>query len=186
VLFAPLSSPSTLSRRFKTIPPQCAMHVCSILPLLLHTALIILAGGGAGATLLETPFPTTTTRHPPVPCGRADINTFYGPVASWIRNGNESSVRRWPWTVYLRNHRGSTLCTGSVVSPWHVLTAAHCLCGVGPIERCAGADLYLNATAPRREGGMLQQSSEVHVPPHSTAPPTGVERSTAVWTILPW
>ena len=48
-----------------------------------------------------------------------------------IVNGVVTEVNEYPWMVYLD---GPFYCGGSVISPHHVLTAAHCTTGTSPSE----------------------------------------------------
>ncbi len=45
--------------------------------------------------------------------------------SSAVVGGSRANLDQWGFTVALR-HKKQLLCTGSVISPFHVLTAAHC------------------------------------------------------------
>jgi hypothetical protein len=49
--------------------------------------------------------------------------------ASGVVGGNEASVQSAPWAVSIRQatRSGALLCSGAVLDPLHVLTAAHCV-----------------------------------------------------------
>lgn len=44
-----------------------------------------------------------------------------------IIGGQEAPVGKWPWMVYVRETRYNSFCGGSLIHPYWVLTAAHCL-----------------------------------------------------------
>lgn len=44
-----------------------------------------------------------------------------------IVGGQEAPVGKWPWMVYIRETRDDSFCGGSLIHPYWVLTAAHCL-----------------------------------------------------------
>ncbi|KAL9986059.1 hypothetical protein ACROYT_G000125 [Oculina patagonica] len=56
---------------------------------------------------------------------------FCGSRTSMTRivGGTEAPVNSWPWQVMLRHTHGSQFCGGSLVDPYWVVTAAHCLPG---------------------------------------------------------
>ena len=49
--------------------------------------------------------------------------------ASTVLGGSAIQIQAAPWTVFVEQDAGTTLylCTGSVIDPSHILTAAHCL-----------------------------------------------------------
>ncbi|KAL9986057.1 hypothetical protein ACROYT_G000123 [Oculina patagonica] len=62
----------------------------------------------------------TTTKE--VTCGfRPPINRIVG--------GTEAPVNSWPWQVMVTDNSGNQFCGGSLVDPYWVVTAAHCLVG---------------------------------------------------------
>ena len=44
-----------------------------------------------------------------------------------IVGGEESSKNHWPWTAALLDEKKKVFCGGSLIEPYHILTAAHCL-----------------------------------------------------------
>ena len=44
-----------------------------------------------------------------------------------IVGGHEASVNSWPWQVQLRTPSGFPFCGGSLVDPFWVVSAAHCV-----------------------------------------------------------
>ena len=53
------------------------------------------------------------------------------PIASFSRivGGSVAPVNSWPWQVMLTNNDGNHFCGGSLVDPYWVVTAAHCMVG---------------------------------------------------------
>ena len=47
-------------------------------------------------------------------------------VASAIVGGQETNPNEYPWNIILYRN-GSFYCTGTIISPWSVLTAADCV-----------------------------------------------------------
>ena len=44
-----------------------------------------------------------------------------------IVGGEESGKNHWPWTAALLDKKNKVFCGGSLIEPFHILTAAHCL-----------------------------------------------------------
>ena len=54
-------------------------------------------------------------------------------ATSQIVDGSVARVNSWPWQVMLIRTSGSRLfCGGSLVDPYWVVTAAHCVSGKSP------------------------------------------------------
>merc|ERR1712223_1753147 len=43
-----------------------------------------------------------------------------------VAGGSDAQKNAWPWVVMLMN-RGRQFCDGSIIDPYHILTAAHCV-----------------------------------------------------------
>ncbi|XP_066976810.1 venom protease-like [Macrobrachium rosenbergii] len=63
-------------------------------------------------------------------CGHRSGNTSR-PIRSDVVGGKEASPNSWPWMAVLGrfDRRGEVtwFCSGTLISPWFVLTAAHCV-----------------------------------------------------------
>ena len=44
-----------------------------------------------------------------------------------IVGGHEAAVNSWPWQVQLRSTNGFPFCGGSLIDPYWVVSATHCL-----------------------------------------------------------
>ncbi|CAH3182988.1 unnamed protein product [Porites lobata] len=53
-------------------------------------------------------------------------------ASSRIVGGSVTRVNSWPWQVMLIRTSGSQFCGGSLVDPYWVVTAAHCIRGISP------------------------------------------------------
>jgi len=47
-------------------------------------------------------------------------------MASRVVNGQNAQRHAWPWQISLRVN-GGHICGGSIISPWWILTASHCV-----------------------------------------------------------
>lgn len=57
---------------------------------------------------------------------RANISGCGLPTISGrVRGGDDAGSSQFPWVVAIL-YRGKTLCTGTLITPRHVLTAGHC------------------------------------------------------------
>ncbi|XP_078364332.1 uncharacterized protein LOC144648698 isoform X1 [Oculina patagonica] len=54
------------------------------------------------------------------------------PSFSRIVGGTEAPVNSWPWQVMVTDNSGNQFCGGSLVDPYWVVTAAHCMVGETP------------------------------------------------------
>uniref|UniRef100_A0A8C3T8A9 Transmembrane serine protease 3 n=1 Tax=Chelydra serpentina TaxID=8475 RepID=A0A8C3T8A9_CHESE len=70
--------------------------------------------------------------------------------SSRIVGGNASSPWQWPWQVSLQ-FQGFHLCGGSIITPWWIVTAAHCV-----------YDLYLPSSWSVQVGFVTQQDTSVN------------------------
>ena len=53
-------------------------------------------------------------------------------ASSQIVGGSVARVNSWPWQVMLIRSSGDQFCGGSLVDPYWVVTAAHCVNGKSP------------------------------------------------------
>uniref|UniRef100_A0A8C8SIB3 Transmembrane serine protease 3 n=1 Tax=Pelusios castaneus TaxID=367368 RepID=A0A8C8SIB3_9SAUR len=70
--------------------------------------------------------------------------------SSRIVGGNASSPQQWPWQVSLQ-FQGFHLCGGSIITPWWIVTAAHCV-----------YDLYLPSSWSVQVGFVSQQDPSIN------------------------
>ena len=54
------------------------------------------------------------------------------PSVSRIVGGSVAPVNSWPWQVMVTDNYGYQFCGGSLVDPYWVVTAAHCMVGETP------------------------------------------------------
>ena len=67
-----------------------------------------------------------------------------------IVNGTTTNIKNAKFTVYLRQS-GKFICGGSLVTAQHVITAAHCVKNVNPLQlTVVGGATYLSETGVRR------------------------------------
>ncbi|CAN7986092.1 unnamed protein product [Ixodes hexagonus] len=91
------------------------------------TTLIARRSAGKSGTVIKRLEPKPIQNYPsflPGGCGLTDI----GGVR--IVSGKESDIGAWPWmaAIYLKNgEKDKIRCGGALVSPKHILTAAHCV-----------------------------------------------------------
>ena len=67
-----------------------------------------------------------------------------------IVGGHEAAVNSWPWQVQLRSTYGFPFCGGSLIDPYWVVSATHCLTNSNPSQvkirykiRCTYASLNI-------------------------------------------
>ncbi|ADB51345.1 S1 family peptidase [Conexibacter woesei] len=99
-----------------------------------------------------------------------------------IVGGGDAAPGSWPSTAFVSATAGdgrSVVCTGTVVAPGAVLTAAHCVTDAGGAPRPAAAFLVVTG---RRDlaaaGGQLHEVTRVHV--HPAYDPRSVRADAAV------
>ena len=54
------------------------------------------------------------------------------PSNARIVGGTVAPVNSWPWQVMVTDYHGNQFCGGSLVDPYWVVTAAHCMVGENP------------------------------------------------------
>jgi secreted trypsin-like serine protease len=66
--------------------------------------------------------------------------------ATRVVGGTTIQIQDAPWTVFVEQDRGldEYVCTGSIIDPTHVLTAAHCVYAVDG-TRAEASDLTVKA-----------------------------------------
>ncbi|MCS4558721.1 trypsin-like serine protease, partial [Shewanella sp. C32] len=53
-------------------------------------------------------------------CGRRNAGRIVG--------GTETKKNEYPWMIAIRTRTNSfTFCGGAILTPWHIITAAHCV-----------------------------------------------------------
>ncbi|KAI1729561.1 trypsin domain-containing protein [Ditylenchus destructor] len=78
-----------------------------------------------------------------IPCGVSILdNSTNTDFHHRIHNGTEARPYQWPWLAYIDLKLPATLrrtvtsrCTGTIVSPHYILTAAHCLQGIKDTQK---------------------------------------------------
>ena len=76
---------------------------------------------------------TTSSSPPPLPPTNSTCNCGVAQRETRVINGDPTEVHEYPWMVSLFWHEESRhWCGGSIISPHHVLTAAHCTYGKHP------------------------------------------------------
>jgi secreted trypsin-like serine protease len=63
-------------------------------------------------------------------CGQ-DLNKDNLLIKGSINSGRPASPNEFPWQVLLERSSGSGFCGGSIISNYHILTAAHCINRLG-------------------------------------------------------
>ncbi|XP_075157664.1 trypsin beta-like [Haematobia irritans] len=82
-------------------------------------------------------------------------------------------IRNAPYAVQLRNESANIMCAGTIISPQHILTAAHCL------DECMPADLTVVAGASSNsENGIQRKISQFFV--HDSYNPSTYHNDVAV------
>ncbi|XP_075551318.1 tryptase beta-2-like isoform X3 [Dermacentor variabilis] len=98
-----------------------------------------------------------TDRYKPVPCHMADCGKPQE-LLPRIVGGQEYTEHKHPWLVAIFDKYSDFICVGSLVSPRHVLTAAHC---------CDGQEsLSVKTGVHRLTDGLHQAVRRCHMHPH--------------------
>ena len=56
------------------------------------------------------------------------------PSTTRIVGGTVAPANSWPWQVMVTDEYGNNFCGGSLVDPYWVVTAAHCVIGLTPSD----------------------------------------------------
>ena len=94
---------------------------------------VVSATDDASTTSSTSPSPPSTMP-PPLPPTNSTCNCGVAKRMTRIINGVSTEVNEYPWMVTLHLSSGHH-CGGSILSPWHVLTAAHCVPDWRPASR---------------------------------------------------
>ena len=62
----------------------------------------------------------------PDDCGQPDIPPHIPSLLEKIINGEEATPHSFPWQISIKVDKPEHYCGGSIISPYWVLTAAHC------------------------------------------------------------
>lgn len=55
-------------------------------------------------------------------------------------------IKERPWVVLIRNKQLNGTCTGSIISKYHILTAAHCIKVNGTVQPTSSFSVYVGST----------------------------------------
>ena len=85
--------------------------------------LIVAASGQTGARAADRPRAGRGAHHGSASKPRRQESTAHTAVI----DGGAATVGSWPWLAFVANVQASAACSGTVISPMVVLTAAHCV-----------------------------------------------------------
>ena len=117
--------------------------------------------------------------------GSSQTNCGISPSGTRIVGGVESSVGAWPWATILGSARGSSfrvVCGGTLISPNHVLTAAHCFPG-GSNSGITTARLGEHDINTAREGANHRDITIASVKVHESYSTNSLKNDIAIVTL---
>jgi len=85
-------------------------------------------------------------------CGKTKVTPHFS-VSKRIVGGNEVTYGSWPWQVLLIIGDSHKLCSASIIGPWWIMTAAHCVDG----QTLGKVNVYIGIHDYHKPGRAAQQ-----------------------------